>query len=192
MRYRKTAASPYTGRMSEEESTAEREAFEQLVRDYRQSMEKLEEIIMPEAVRKRRWRAEHSGTFARWLQRPEARFRPWARMGLVFLCIVFGFFVTQAARNARISSFSYVLTHQPAVSAAAKDEPSSVQETVSVNTASADELIALPGIGAALAQRIVAEREANGAFRFPEDLLAVSGIGTKKLEVIRTLIDFDE
>lgn len=192
MRYRKTAASPNTGRMSEEESPAEREAFEQLVRDYRQSMEKLEEIIMPEVVRKRRWRAEHSGTFARWLQRPEARFRPWARIGFVFLCIVFCFFVVQSVRNARIPAFSYVLTHQPAVSPAAKDEPSPVQETVSVNTASAEELIALPGIGAALAQRIVAEREANGAFRFPEDLLAVSGIGTKKLEAIRTLIDFDE
>ncbi len=192
MRYRKTAASPNTGGLSEEESPAEREAFEQLVRDYRQSMEKLEEIIMPEVVKKRRWRAEHSGAFARWLQRPDARFRLWARIGLVFLCIVFAFFVAQSVRNARISSFPYVLMHQPTVNAAEKDEPASVQETVSVNTASAEELIALPGIGDALAQRIVAEREANGAFRFPEDLLAVSGIGTKKLDAIRTLINFDE
>ena len=52
---------------------------------------------------------------------------------------------------------------------------------VSVNTASPDELRRLPGIGAVLAEAIIAERETHGRFFFPEDLLNVRGIGQKKL-----------
>ncbi|HEY8552527.1 MAG TPA: ComEA family DNA-binding protein, partial [Thermaerobacter sp.] len=50
---------------------------------------------------------------------------------------------------------------------------------VDVNRATAAELEALPGIGPALAQRIVADREVNGPFRRPQDLSRVSGIGEK-------------
>ena len=52
---------------------------------------------------------------------------------------------------------------------------------VAVNTADADELCALFGIGESLAAEIIAERERNGAFYLPEDLLSVRGIGPKKL-----------
>jgi competence ComEA-like helix-hairpin-helix protein len=44
---------------------------------------------------------------------------------------------------------------------------------------SAEELQALYGIGPSLAQTIVEERETNGAFHYPEDLLNVKGIGEK-------------
>ena len=50
-------------------------------------------------------------------------------------------------------------------------------ETININTASASQLEALPGIGPSLAERIVAYREANGPFRTPSDILEVSGIG---------------
>lgn len=53
---------------------------------------------------------------------------------------------------------------------------------VNVNTAGVEELQALPGIGPALAEAIVEEREANGPFGTVEDLLRVGGIGEKKLE----------
>ncbi|PZN12274.1 MAG: hypothetical protein DIU69_04160 [Bacillota bacterium] len=52
---------------------------------------------------------------------------------------------------------------------------------VDINRAGVDELEQLPGIGPALAQRIVADRQVNGPFRRPEDLARVSGIGEKKL-----------
>lgn len=52
---------------------------------------------------------------------------------------------------------------------------------VDLNRASAAELESLPGIGPALASRIVAHREANGPFAQPADLLEVSGIGEKTL-----------
>ena len=47
---------------------------------------------------------------------------------------------------------------------------------ININTASVDELGALPGIGPALAARIVAYRTANGLFQAPEDLMRVPGI----------------
>lgn len=50
-----------------------------------------------------------------------------------------------------------------------------------LNRASAAELEQLPGIGPALAARIVAHREAEGPFASPRDLLEVSGIGEKTL-----------
>ncbi len=51
---------------------------------------------------------------------------------------------------------------------------------VNINTATAEELDALPGIGPATAEKIVADREANGPFAAAEDLKRVSGIGDKK------------
>lgn len=56
---------------------------------------------------------------------------------------------------------------------------------ININTANVAELVALPGIGKAKAEAIVAERDANGPFVDAEDLSRVSGIGTataKKLE----------
>ena len=48
---------------------------------------------------------------------------------------------------------------------------------VDVNTAGLDELMSLPGIGQARGQAILDDREANGPYRYPEDLLRVKGIG---------------
>lgn len=56
---------------------------------------------------------------------------------------------------------------------------------VDVNTASAEELVVVPGIGKSLAQRIVDFREKNGAFASVDDLLKVQGIGEKSLAKLR-------
>ena len=48
---------------------------------------------------------------------------------------------------------------------------------VDVNTAGLDELMTLPGIGEVRARAILDDREANGPFRYPEDLIRVEGIG---------------
>ena len=63
---------------------------------------------------------------------------------------------------------------------------------INVNTASAEDLEMLPGIGPALSAAIVAYREAQGPFREPEDLLQISGIGEKKLQGFCDLIRFDD
>lgn len=59
---------------------------------------------------------------------------------------------------------------------------------VNVNTASATELEALPGIGEVIAQRIIDHRTANGPFASVEELLEVSGIGEAILGSIRELV----
>lgn len=58
---------------------------------------------------------------------------------------------------------------------------------VDINRASATELESLPGIGPALAQRIIAWRETEGPFGAVDDLLAVSGIGPSVLEGLREM-----
>lgn len=60
---------------------------------------------------------------------------------------------------------------------------------VNVNSASAAELETLPGIGPALAARIIAQR-AKGRFSSLEDLDAVSGLGPKKLEDLKPYVTF--
>ena len=63
---------------------------------------------------------------------------------------------------------------------------------VNVNTANAEELETLTGIGPSLAQAIVDYRAGHGAFRSAEDLLLVKGIGEAKLEGFRAEITLEE
>lgn len=66
--------------------------------------------------------------------------------------------------------------------------PTTAVLRVNINTADAEALTALPGIGDTLAQRIVDYRTENGSFETPEDLLAVKGIGDGRLAAIREYI----
>ncbi|MBW3572364.1 MAG: helix-hairpin-helix domain-containing protein [Gemmatimonadetes bacterium] len=59
---------------------------------------------------------------------------------------------------------------------------------VELNQATPEELATLPGIGPALARRIVEWRGANGPFRAVDDLEKVPGIGPAKLERLRPLV----
>lgn len=57
-----------------------------------------------------------------------------------------------------------------------------------LNHGNAEELTAFPGIGSFLAEEILKERLIHGAFRYPEDLMNVKGIGVKKMEQIRQML----
>ena len=59
---------------------------------------------------------------------------------------------------------------------------------ININTASEEELMALPGIGPVIAARIVAHREYHGEFRFIQELTDVAGIGTARFSAIETLV----
>ncbi|MEK7281131.1 MAG: ComEA family DNA-binding protein [Chloroflexota bacterium] len=67
-------------------------------------------------------------------------------------------------------------------------EETSVSQRVNINTAQPWLLMALPGIGEGLAQAIVADREQQGAFRNPLEIMRVKGIGPKLYDSIKDLI----
>ena len=58
-------------------------------------------------------------------------------------------------------------------------------EKININTADAEALQYIPGIGPSKSVDIIALREANNGFKNIEDLLAVRGIGEKTLQTIR-------
>ena len=59
---------------------------------------------------------------------------------------------------------------------------------ININTADVAELDELPGVGESTARAIVEDREANGPFATPEDLMRVSGIGEKKFAKLEAMI----
>jgi competence ComEA-like helix-hairpin-helix protein len=61
-------------------------------------------------------------------------------------------------------------------------------QRININTASADELEKLPGIGKALAERIIEHREKFGPFRRPEHLIIVRGISDKRFRALQDMI----
>lgn len=56
---------------------------------------------------------------------------------------------------------------------------------ISLNKASKNDLLELPGVGPAMADRIIADRREHGPFKHVEDLKRVKGIGSKKFEKLR-------
>lgn len=60
------------------------------------------------------------------------------------------------------------------------------QGLVNINTANATQLTQLPGIGPAIAQKIIDYRTANGPFTSVDDLTKVPGIGAAKLAQIKS------
>lgn len=65
-------------------------------------------------------------------------------------------------------------------------------DKVNINTADAPALQVLPGVGPAMAQRIIEYRETNGPFTTIEEITNVSGIGPTRLEQLRDLITVGE
>jgi competence ComEA-like helix-hairpin-helix protein len=81
---------------------------------------------------------------------------------------------------------------QPAASIRSTDLANqTTSPRLNINTASAKDLEELPGIGKALAERIVEYREKYGAFRRPEHLIMVRGISDKRFRALRDLITAD-
>jgi len=87
--------------------------------------------------------------------------------------------VRRAAALVLLLAAAFALS--PALSrAVASSRPASavsLADPIDVNQASAAELSLLPGVGPSLAAAIVADRESRGAFRRPQDLDRVRGIG---------------
>ena len=68
------------------------------------------------------------------------------------------------------------------------DSSSSMSGKININTANASELDKLPGVGEAIAKKIIEYREYNGNFSSIEEIKNVSGIGETKFEKMKDYI----
>src|SRR5712691_11731580 len=74
------------------------------------------------------------------------------------------------------------LIYSPVVLGGKKKPPA---KPVNLNTATSEELQQVPGIGPATAEKILQMRKSYGAFKSVDDLLAIRGLGPKRLEKMR-------
>ena len=97
---------------------------------------------------------------------------------------------TQRKSAQATAGYSASSTKKVGSTRAGAGKNNSVVQSVHINSASAGELQQMPGIGPALAQRIVETRN-SGRFTSAEDLLRVPGIGKAKLAKLRDYVEVD-
>ena len=83
--------------------------------------------------------------------------------------------------------FGLALIMAPPSVAASISRPQN-EERIDTNTASAEELRRLPGVGPAIASRIVEHRRKHGPFKRPQDVIIVRGMSAKLYRRIAHLI----
>ena len=120
----------------------------------------------------------------RWIR--DALHRPGFLAAGLCLCLLLGFFLGSLRTRSRSGEVT-VVARVPAEEVRALPA-----ERVNINTADEELLQTLPGIGPALASRIVAYREENGGFQYLYELTNVKGIGSSTFEALQDLITLDQ
>lgn len=98
--------------------------------------------------------------------------------------------MTSVLRNPRaFARMAYlVLATALAVAPALAVEQPSLEGVVNINTASAEQLQMLPGVGVVRARAILTERKERGGFKSVEDLRDVKGVGDSLLERMKPYV----
>lgn len=104
----------------------------------------------------------------------------------IFAAFLTGFFAGRNLNRTPVQIRTLPAPTEPALPA--EETQPEVPGIVNLNTATAEQLQTLPGIGPVLASRIIAYREEYGSFDTIGELANVSGIGEKRLEEIWDLV----
>ena len=109
-----------------------------------------------------------------------------AVLTLFFGAFCAGFFLGRNLTAAPVLVTEIQASNPPETTAATApaQETTSITFPVNINTADKEALMALPGIGEVLAQRILDHRSSNGPFEAVTELMDVEGIGEQRLETL--------
>ena len=162
----------------------------ELTQSYNENMDYLKSQLFPRESRKEKWRAGKKGKVQIWLGKADKRF---AVPSIVLICCCIALSLFQIAQCPIFHENHNVVYPVRPFTETKQEIPAPQPQAVAIHINQADvfALSKLPGIGSTYAQRIIDEREANGPFHYPEDLLSVRGIGEKRLSAIRDLLIFN-
>lgn len=112
---------------------------------------------------------------------------------IVFAAFTFGFFLGRTQHGDELSvmlpeKFMTTPALPPENNQNPAEEIKEISFPISINQADKEEIMALPGIGEVLAERIIAYRKEYGNFSSVAELVHVEGIGQKRLNEISDLI----
>lgn len=114
-----------------------------------------------------------------------------AEIATIIITVLFiAFAIASFGKGSAASSdvtVSVSFSEPPSETSASSDD-ASVSPLVNINTANAQELCALPGIGEKIAARIISYREEHGLFASKDEIMSVSGIGSSIYEDIKNQI----
>jgi len=100
-------------------------------------------------------------------------------MTRILMAAILGIAMSAAATSAQSKSTTQKAATGATATAAAP---------VNLNTATAEQLATIPGVGPKMAERIIDYRQKNGGFKKVEDLMNVSGVGEKSFLKMKPLI----
>lgn len=109
----------------------------------------------------------------------------------VFILVFVVMLLTSCARSENAANIQSATSQPDRSQKDADPKDRSPQTCVNINTASAEELIKLPGVGEVTARRIVEYRERNGEFRRKQEIIIIDGFSEKKYREIEDKICVD-